>query len=494
MKSPDLRKKVLERVLLVEHIIPSIYTFLESTKCLEPCVPILKSILPTRSKGSLAQAFRALHNGQTKLKEQTSAFAYRLKDLPTGFEVEWLAYRQLWVLLLRHFPAPKKDTAKWKRADEVTGKRKRDDAGQNFNQTKPIGPIFGSQWLRELALLATANGYRQIRQTDRDLWSTDAIMAKEFLLSVRPTSYYQIGNDRLRQKVQYICQVLEDIDHVEIQTRFPELTSDHDDCKSDIDDRCGRPQEHSVKKDEESLFIDYIYPQSLTVTPRKYMTSFAWKRDMFHFFFGTLENEAHTQSSEEGQSTDDLKNVGETSHSIEVAKSAAINVEVQDQNPDPFSRSTPSLATQEGTTQLVRPHSTYDVHVPVELGEDHGRGDKLREQDILISLAEAHRLLFDRQVDASHPTFIVLSPTKNDTFRGFYADPHDKHAMIAALPLPSHFWSKDVDERLKLTDFYTVVKEAQSQQIKAVLIDPQHGSDELVSRLENYGKEITAKN
>lgn len=102
---------------------------------------------------------------------------------------------------------------------------------------------------------------------------------------MRPPKYYHLEGDRLRQKMHFICQVLEDIEEVKPQTRRPEVTSDYDDCGSDIEDRCGRPQEHSVKKDEENLFLNHIYPESLAITPKKYMTSFACKRDSFHFFF-----------------------------------------------------------------------------------------------------------------------------------------------------------------------------------------------------------------
>lgn len=144
VRSPDLQKELLQRILSVEHTIPSIYTFLEETKWLEPGAGILKGVLPTKCNGSLAQAFRALHNGQTRLKEQMSAFSYRHRDLPTGLEAEWFSYRQLWLMPLRHFPAPKKDYAKWKKVSNVTGKRKRDKVPQEVETTEAAGPGFSA--------------------------------------------------------------------------------------------------------------------------------------------------------------------------------------------------------------------------------------------------------------------------------------------------------------------------------------------------------------
>lgn len=65
------------------------------------------------------------------------------------------------------------------------------------------------------------------------------------------------------QKMQLIRQVLGDIEAIKTQTACPEVTSDYDDCGSDIEDRCGRPQEHSVKKDEEKFLFGHVYPEFL---------------------------------------------------------------------------------------------------------------------------------------------------------------------------------------------------------------------------------------
>jgi len=398
--SPDLQKSLLERILSVEHTIPSIYTFFEETKCLEPGARILKSILPTKCKGSLAQAFQALHNRQARLKEQTGTFLYRHRTLSTGSEVEWLSYRQLWLFPLRHFPTPRKDSGKWKRVSDVIGKRKRDDDRQGVHSSEAASSGFRRQWLRELASLASANGYRRIQQADLEPGSADAIMAKDFLLNARPPKYYQFRSDRLHQKVQLICQMLEDIEQVEAETRHPEVTSDYDDCGSDIEDRCGRPQEHSVKKDEENLFLNHIYSESLAIVPKQYMTSFAWKRDMFHFFFGTPQNE--TQSIKVDLSRDTDSNLREASP--RTATFPVTGLEGRDEN----HATNGSIGNDE--THFVPPkpilpsatrantHSISPTHA--KAGEHQGLVDGQRDEETVISLDQASRLLFDKQVDS----------------------------------------------------------------------------------------------
>lgn len=484
--SPDLQKGLLERILSVEHTIPSIYTFSEETKCLEPGARILKSLLPTKCKGSLAQAFRALHNGQARLKEQTGTFLYRNRCLSTGPEVEWLSYRQLWLFPLRHFPAPRKDSAKWKRVSNVIGKRKRGDDRQDVDSSEAVRSGFRRQWLRELASLALANGYRRIQQAGLEPGSADAIMARDFLLNARPPKYYQFGNDRLHQKVQLICQMLEDIEQVEAETRHSEVTSDYDDCGSDIEDRCGRPQEHSVKKDEENLFLTHIYSESLATVPKQYMTSFAWKRDMFHFFFGTPQKEAQNIRVDLSRDTDsNLKEASPRTATIPVSSS-----EGHDEN---LARNG-SIGNDE--THFVPPKSllpsataanTHRVSpTHAKAAEHQGLVDGQRGEETVISIDQASRILFNEQVDAGHRNFIVLSPTEKGTFRRRHVDHHDKQAMVVALRLPSnsHFLSREGGKRLKLTDPRTVVEEAHSQQLKAVLIAPEYGLQDLIGRLE----------
>ena len=50
------------RISSIPCIIPSLHTFLEDTKYLEPCCKILREILPPRSKGTISQRFRRIHD------------------------------------------------------------------------------------------------------------------------------------------------------------------------------------------------------------------------------------------------------------------------------------------------------------------------------------------------------------------------------------------------------------------------------------------------
>ena len=80
----DQRSRIFDRVCSIEHVIPSIHTFLEDTKYLEPPARILKELLPGKCKGSMSQHFSALHSGQTKVKVQTSEYTFEDRTSPSG--------------------------------------------------------------------------------------------------------------------------------------------------------------------------------------------------------------------------------------------------------------------------------------------------------------------------------------------------------------------------------------------------------------------------
>ncbi len=51
------RDRLWERISSLECIIPSIYTFLEDTKYLEPCARVMKELLPLEDKESICQTY-----------------------------------------------------------------------------------------------------------------------------------------------------------------------------------------------------------------------------------------------------------------------------------------------------------------------------------------------------------------------------------------------------------------------------------------------------
>ena len=273
IRGDNIRTQIFERLCTIKHVIISIHTFLEDTKYLEPCSRILKKLLPSKCKGSLSEHYAALHSGQRNARVQTAEFTFEDRTLSVP-PVSWLAYRMLWLCTLRHFPV-------------MDGQAPRRDIGKRNSWQ----PGLQSRWWVELSALAQDNGYRRIRRLFRDRKAADVSMIEDCVRRILPSNYYVIDQGLMRRKAELIYEIIGDIPRVETVKGKPELTSDHENCRPDIADRCGRPRASALEADEGYLFIDYIYSTSYDTTPKRYLTSFAITRDFFHSFFGTAEDD-----------------------------------------------------------------------------------------------------------------------------------------------------------------------------------------------------------
>ena len=88
------RLGIFRRLSVIPYLIPSLYTFIEDTKHIEPSAKIMKRLLSPRFKGSVRQAFGRLHTDQTQIMEQRSETAFRSLSL-SAEECFQVAYQQL---------------------------------------------------------------------------------------------------------------------------------------------------------------------------------------------------------------------------------------------------------------------------------------------------------------------------------------------------------------------------------------------------------------
>jgi Protein of unknown function (DUF3723) len=278
IQDDNIRSQILERLCSIKYVIITIYTFLEDTKYLEPCTRILKKLLPSKSKGSLSQYFHTLHSGQPNVKVQITEFTSEDRTL-SGSYASWLSYRMLWLFTLRHFPV-------------MDGQAPRKDIGKQNTWR----PGLEYQWSVGLSKLAIDNGYRRIRRLYRDHKAADISIIEDCVRRLRPSNYYKIDQEQMKRKVKLIYELIGDIAYAETVTNIPELTSNHENRRPDISDRCGRPRVSVLQADEGYLFFDHIYSTSYDTSPKRYLTSFAITRDFFHSFFGTAEDDLDQHS------------------------------------------------------------------------------------------------------------------------------------------------------------------------------------------------------
>ena len=268
-----VRRQILERLGEVPHIIPSLHTFLEDTKWLEPCAKIMRSLLPGKKESSLLagdkestqDSFLRLYSGSTTRKIEHHPMDRREN---TGSEVEnaRLGYLQLWMFAWRHFP-------------ELSGITPRKDVGYPKPQAKASNP----QCLHRLAEMAHWLGFGSSKITELLSQDPDMSMARSFLEEARPKEFYSMSGDTRARVVQQIHQAL--------KTSSDSLTQDPqrtDQVVGILDHRCGRPHQGSHDSSKSRFFFPIIYGDTI-----KELSYLSVNRDIFLAFFGPISGRPH---------------------------------------------------------------------------------------------------------------------------------------------------------------------------------------------------------
>lgn len=257
----SLKEKILQNILRIERIIPTLYTFCEDTKYLEPCAIGVKKLLEPKLsdtvKMTLRKSFRGFNMGQGIFLRQDGERRYVQVKGNKEEEFEF-SYRQLWMYAMRHFPdlvnvAPRKEP----------------------NKEKPIvkepDPILWQQF----ADLALRLGFQSDKM--KELGSAEALdrAIRNYLLRI---TEYISEEESLEAQVTQVKNRLEREDQ---SNSIPALTNDTSDTT--LQRRCGRPFEDSQAEAKENLYIRYVYAEE---TNAKYITSFFVQRATFIAFFG----------------------------------------------------------------------------------------------------------------------------------------------------------------------------------------------------------------
>lgn len=259
---------------MVHSIIPSLHTFLEDTKYLDPCAKIFKQLLPRNSTRSVYQEFSRMHDGRCTLREQQSERASKIVRHPSAKEAHSQAYLQLWLYAIRHFP-------------EMTGHAPR----KHLSRTKPNIPQVEYIWWNGITNLAKQCGFEDIVEAYPTVADADHRMAEEFLASVRPSPKFRISMDKTSNYVQQLVEIVrsvEDEDDSESSTPAPPLFSETRECGLDVSSRCGIPYEQSFQQDRKWFFLKNMSVDEklgLSAHGKQYLTSFGVKKGMFQRFF-----------------------------------------------------------------------------------------------------------------------------------------------------------------------------------------------------------------
>ncbi len=345
----------------------------------------------------------------------------------------------------------------------------------------------------------------------------------------------------MRRIVQLNCQLIDDVSYIERMKVTSKLTSDHDDCESNIFDRCDRSRDHSFQADEKSLFLNHIYSIFYSILLKRYLTFFDIKRDFFHSFFDSeaddlnqrphlersqiniiknqnvmTRNQDHvTKDQDEVMRNQDhvIKDQDEMMKNQNVIKNQNEMIENQDQiiknqnetteNQDHITKnekiSVDTLVFYNAETQLTsQPSLTLEeVSDTMKDNVDQEKEDQSRSsmrkfeqqnQNDVISFTKASRLLFKTRMNKKKRLFTMLSLMIDNRFHKRQADSLNKLSMITALELSyeSRFVTRNNDKRLKLTASTNILEDARSEKLQTMLKIQQLNVQKLIRQFENY--------
>ncbi|KAK3167632.1 hypothetical protein OEA41_010759 [Lepraria neglecta] len=263
----NLRSRILKNILATDCIIPSLYTFIEDTKWLEPCAKAIRNLLPTNCRKSTYKSMFGSYQGANipdgvVLIQENEATGTQ----QPGSELDAIecGYRQLWLFAWRYFP-------------ELSAMLPRKNAGK----VKPRPKASNERCWHRFAGLARSLGFES-DNIDRLLrQDPDAAMALEFIRQARPDYLYQMPNETRTAAALEICHILSSMEWQMNSTSGESRSRQCSEISPQL--RCGRPYEQSHKESKSRFFYPDIY-----ATKKKTLTHFSINRDIFHAFFESV--------------------------------------------------------------------------------------------------------------------------------------------------------------------------------------------------------------
>ena len=289
------RDKILHNLRRVQCLIPSLYTFFENLKYLEPCCVAIKTLLPAKQKKTIFQAFHHCYREPDRPFIETAA-GRAYYDHEDGVKSERIAYLQIWLCAMRNFP-------------DLTVHTPRKDIDGMKPLPKGPNPLALHHWGR----LAVALGFSTRRAVGLSVEDAERTLINNFLeqAALEPSDTKIAMMTRLLRTMSTPTATEEVHDDVgREEGGGTPLSSDYDSA-SDLDDlttdqttkhnsvrssarhlpverRCGRPFEEHHYIDRHRLYLDILWEAteaSALITP------FTVKIDILQGFLGILDVE-----------------------------------------------------------------------------------------------------------------------------------------------------------------------------------------------------------
>ena len=260
------RALVLGKIMTVTCLIPSLWSFFENLKYIEPCCQILKQLIPARKrdqKKSLRQAIYASYVRPQDLRlEISEGRNVSMTAISLSVDRE-LSYQQLWLYAMRHFP-------------EMTDFKPRKEPRKEKPACTQSNPMLWQQF----GALAEHLGFHNSQAKSLEIQDPDQKLVKELLQRSGVSEH----NDSCSSNIAKILKSARASNQRACRTDEMPLTTDA--TGANKDHRAGRPFEDSHVADKNSLFLPLMYRVS---EGKDDLTTLYSKKDMLCSFLGTCD-------------------------------------------------------------------------------------------------------------------------------------------------------------------------------------------------------------
>ncbi|KAH7065100.1 hypothetical protein B0J12DRAFT_561719 [Macrophomina phaseolina] len=254
-----VRGRIKSNLSSVQVLIPTLRSFFENLKYLEPCSLILKRLLDPDDKRSIYRCLKAAYfSPSSQFIEYAEGRVHEYSN-KTASEDMWTSYVQLWAFCFRNFP-------------NMTSLEPRKELGKE----KPSTTTNAALW-HHLGNLAVKLGFRTEQAVIFQQESPYFTLAQQVIQSAHP------GLTPDSSLVSQIARLLEHTSGDSPERNAVALTSN---VTLPVERRCGRPFEDDHIRDREFMFLPIVYETETSHGPD--ISSFYVKQDLFKSFFGDL--------------------------------------------------------------------------------------------------------------------------------------------------------------------------------------------------------------
>lgn len=254
------RRALADNICSYPCLIPSLRTFFETLKYLEPICEALRKLLGGKIKRTIRTSFQGCYFAPERIIVQTSGTKdMELTTTLSKEEAAHVAYVELWAFCARHF-------------DDLTTFTPRMECKGTKPQVKGPNPVV---WQR-LARFTMSRGFMTPRAKELSEDTCDSQLALDYLRKANPLS------------ITFSAALVEKV----VTASRPEAIVDDESSAPDdsfitVDRRSGRPYEFDLARDKKTLFFANI---CISQSSNNVSLNFV-RRDLFSCIFGPFHFE-----------------------------------------------------------------------------------------------------------------------------------------------------------------------------------------------------------